>query len=246
MKNWKENISFILVEPKEPGNIGASARALKNMGFMKLELVKPVAFMTDEAKWMACNSIDVLEHATVHSSYKDAIKDKSMVIGTTRRIGKQRGPILPLTACVNRIVTASKKNKIAVLFGREDRGLLNKEIEHCGFLMTIPADSLSSSLNLAQSVLLVAYELSRRTYQRAAPELVHHEKLEVLYKHINMILKTLEYIPRGNRDLEKKIMNNMKHLFGRSGLTEWECNMLHGLCARIENKMKGKSQELSL
>jgi TrmH family RNA methyltransferase len=163
-----------------------------------------------------------------------------MVIGTTRRIGKQRGPILPLTACVNRVITAAKKNKIAVLFGREDRGLLNKEIEHCGFLMTIPADPLSPSLNLAQIVLLVAYELSRRTYKKAAPELVHHEKLEALYKHINKTLRILEYIPRGNRDIEKKIMNNMKHLFGRSGLTAWECSMLHGLCSRIEEKIKGK------
>jgi len=238
MKNWKENISFILIEPKEPGNIGAAARAMKNMGFHHLELVKPVRFLSDEAKCMAYNSIEVLEKATVHSSYKSAIKDKSMIIGTTRRIGKQRGPILPLTACVNRVITAAKKNKIAVLFGREDRGLLNKEIEHCGFLMTIPADPLSPSLNLAQSVLLVAYELSRRTYKKAVPELVRHEKLEDIYRHINMTLKLLEYIPRGDRDLEKKIMNNMKHLFGRSGLTEWECNMLHGLCTQIEKKIK--------
>jgi TrmH family RNA methyltransferase len=238
MKNWKENISFVLIEPKEPGNIGAAVRAMKNMGFHHLELVKPVQFLSDEAQRMAYNSIDVLEHARVHSSCKEAIKDKSMVIGTTRRIGKQRGPILPLTACVNRVITAAKKNKIAVLFGREDRGLLNKEIEHCGFLMTIPADPLSPSLNLAQSVLLVAYELSRRTYKKAVPELVRHEKLEDIYRHINMTLKLLEYIPRGDRDLEKKIMNNMKHLFGRSGLTEWECNMLHGLCSQIEKKIK--------
>jgi TrmH family RNA methyltransferase len=240
MKNWKEHISFILIEPKEPGNIGAAARAMKNMGFHHLELVKPVQFLSDEAQWMACNAIDVLEKATVHSSYKAAIKDKSMVIGTTRRIGKHRGPILPLTACVNRIIPAAKKNKIAVLFGREDRGLLNKEIDHCGFLMTIPADPLSPSLNLAQSVILVAYELSRRTYKKAVPELVRHKKLEEIYKHLHMTLKLLEYIPRGNRDLEKKIMNNMKHLFGRSGLTEWECNMLHGLCAQIEKKIKDK------
>ncbi len=237
MKNWKENISFILIEPKELCNIGAAARAMKNMGFYHLELVKPVQFLSDEAQRMACNAIEVLEKATVHSSYKAAIKDKSMVIGTTRRIGKQRGPILPLTACVSRIITAAKKNNIAVLFGREDKGLFNKEIEHCGFLMTIPSDPLSPSLNLAQSVLLVAYELSRRTYKKAVPELVCHKKLEDIYKHLHMTLKLLEYFPRGNRNLEKKIMNNMKHLFGRSGLTEWECNMLHGLCSQIEKKI---------
>jgi TrmH family RNA methyltransferase len=161
-----------------------------------------------------------------------------MIIGTTRRTGKQRGPILPVPACLNRIIAAAKKNNIAILFGREDRGLLNKEIAQCGFLMTIPADPLSPSLNLAQSVLLVAYELSRRTYKNAAPELVRHEKLAVLYQHINTTLKLLGYIPRGDRDLEKKIMTNLKHLFGRSGLTVWECNMLHGICTQIGKKMK--------
>ena len=70
MKNWKENISFVLIEPKEPGNIGAAARAMKNMGFYHLELVKPVQFLSDEAQWMECNAIDVLENAIVHSTYK--------------------------------------------------------------------------------------------------------------------------------------------------------------------------------
>jgi TrmH family RNA methyltransferase len=238
MKNWKDNISFIIVEPKEPGNIGASARALKNMGFTKLELVKPVAFMTDEAKCMSCNALDVLEHAKVYPGFNDAIKNKAMVIGTTRRIGKQRGPILPVTASIKRIIPAAKKNNIAILFGREDRGLLNKEIEQCGFLMTIPADPSSPSLNLSQSVLLVAYELSHRTYKNASPELVHHKNIAALYHHINMTLKRLGYIPRGDRDLEKKIMTNLKHLFGRSGLTDWEYKMLRGICTQIEKKMK--------
>jgi TrmH family RNA methyltransferase len=238
MINWKDNISFILIEPKEPGNIGASARALKNMGFTRLGLVNPIAFMTDEAKCMACNARDVLDHATVYQSCKHAIKDKAMVIGTTRRIGKQRGPILPVTTSVKKIITAAKKNNIAILFGREDRGLLNREIAQCGFLMTIPANPLSPSLNLSQSVLLVAYELSRRTYKNAVPELVQHKTLTALYHHINMTLKLLGYIPRGNRDLEKKIMTNLKHLFGRSGLTDWEYKMLRGICTQIENKMK--------
>lgn len=238
MKNWKENISFILVEPKKPGNIGASARALKNMGFTELGLVKPVAFITEEARRMAYNAIDVLEHAAVYPDCKEAINDKNLVIGTTRRLGKQRGTVLPMRTCVNRIVSVAKKNKIAILFGREDRGLLNKETEQCGFLMTIPTDPLSPSLNLAQCVLLVAYELGLGTCRRSSPEFVRSEKLVVLYRHINETLKLLGYIPKGDRDLEEKIMTNLKHLFGRSGLTEWECNMLRGLCARIEKKIR--------
>ncbi len=236
MKNWKDNLSFILVEPREPGNIGASARAMKNMGFRNLELIKPREFLTEEARQMACNAVDLLEQAGSFSSFEHAVEGKSMIIGTTRRLGKRRGVILPLKEGVEKIITAAKKNRIAILFGREDKGLNNREVEECGFLMTIPSDPSSPSLNLAQSVLLTAYELSRGTYRAEAPKLVERRELEMLYRHIRSTLKLLEYIPRGNRDIEMRIMRNLKQLIGRAGLTEWEVRMLRGLCTRIEKK----------
>jgi TrmH family RNA methyltransferase len=228
MKSWKDNISFILVEPKEPGNIGASARAMKNMGFRNLELVKPWDFLSNEARQMACNSVDILERARVHSRFRDAVNDKNLVIGTTRRLGKTRGLIIP----------SAEKNRIAILFGREKNGLTNKEVEKCGFLITIPADPSSPSINLAQSVMLVAYELSKKTYKKNTPSLVKHEEIEKLYKHIQTTLKLLEYIPRGDRNIDKRIMRNLKHLIGRAGLTDWELNMLHGICSQVEKKFK--------
>lgn len=237
MKNWKDNISFILVAPREPGNIGASARAMKNMGFRNLELVEPRRFLTEESRQMACNAIDLLEKAKIHASFDDAVKNKSLIIGTTRRLGKRRGVILPLKEGINKIITAARKNRIAILFGREDKGLNNREVEECGFLMTIPSDPSSPSLNLAQSVLLVAYELSQGTYRAEAPELLERAELEMLYRRLRSTLKLLEYIPRGNRDLEARIMRNLKHLFGRAGLTEWELRMLRGICGQIEKKM---------
>lgn len=129
MENWKENISFMLIEPKKPGNIGASARAIMNMGFKNLELVNPGKFLADEAMCMAYNAIDVLEKAKIPSSFKDAVKDKSIVIGTTKILGERKGLILPLKDGIKRIITA-RKNKIAILFGREDKGLTNKEVSH--------------------------------------------------------------------------------------------------------------------
>lgn len=240
MKSWKDNITFILVEPKEPGNIGASARALKNMGFKNLELVNPGKFLTDEARQMACNDVDVIEKAIIHSSFKDAAKDKSLIVGTTRRLGKRRGLILPLKDGMKRIIAVASKNKVAMLFGREDKGLSNKEVEGCGFLLTIPTDSSSPSLNLAQSVLLVAYELSQELYRGTMPVIVKHEELENFYHHINSTLKLLEYIPRGNRDLEMRIMRNLKHLIGRVGLTDWELRMLYGICSQVEKKIQDR------
>ncbi|MDP3112484.1 MAG: RNA methyltransferase [Thermodesulfovibrionales bacterium] len=238
MENWKDNIHFILVEPKEAGNIGASARAMKNMGFKNLELINPAEFLNDEGRRMACNDVDVLEKAKVHKSFGDAIKDKGIVIGATRRLGKRRGLILPVKDGLKRAITAAKKNKVAILFGRESKGLSNKEVEECGFMITIPADPLSPSLNLAQSVLLVAYELGQKTYKATSPELVKRAELETLYSHIQSTLKLLDYIPRGNRDLETRIMRNLKHLLGRAGLTDWELRMLYGICSQVKKKIQ--------
>ncbi|MBI5205802.1 MAG: RNA methyltransferase [Nitrospirae bacterium] len=237
-KNWKDNIHFILVEPKEAGNIGASARAMKNMGFKNLELINPAEFLNDEGRRMACNDVDVLEKAKVHKNLGDAIKDKGIVIGATRRLGKRRGLILPVKDGLKRAIIAAKKNKVAILFGRESKGLSNKEVEECGFMITIPADPLSPSLNLAQSVLLVAYELGQKEYKAASPELVKRAELETLYSHIQLTLKLLDYIPRGNRDLETRIMRNLKHMIGRAGLTDWELRMLYGICSQVEKKIQ--------
>jgi len=241
MKDWKDNISFVLVEPKEPGNIGASARAIKNMGFARLELVRPRQFLTEEARCMACNAGDVLEKAAVHRGLGEAVKDKKLVVGTTRRLGKRRGVILPLREGIRKVITAAKRNRVAVLFGREDKGLNNREVEECGFLITIPSEPSSPSLNLAQSVLLVAYELSQKTYKADAPELVTHEQLRQLYAHIESTLKLLDYIPRGDKDLEMRIMRNLRHLFGRAGLTGWELKMMRGICTQIERKIGRRS-----
>jgi TrmH family RNA methyltransferase len=243
MKTWKDNITFVLVEPAEPGNVGASARALKNMGFRQLSLVNP-APLTDEARWMAHNSLDIISSAPVYPNLADAIHDKSIVVGATRRKGKRRGVIYDTDEGARKIRELAASDSVAILFGREDRGLYNEEIEECGFLISIPANTEHPSLNLAQAVLIIAYELSRAEYQSkakyagGAEALVSHEELTTLYGRISDTLELLEYFPAGDRDLEKKMMMNLKHFIGRAGITEWEMNMLHGICTRIERKLK--------
>ncbi|MDP2156135.1 MAG: RNA methyltransferase, partial [Nitrospirota bacterium] len=136
MENWKDNVSFVLVEPKESGNIGASARAIKNMGFMNLCLVNPPSLLTDEARWFACNALDVLETAQSYPDLKSAIMDKAIVVGTSRRTGKRRGMILPVEQGAKNIIERAQSGKVAILFGREDKGLLNEEVDECGLLLT--------------------------------------------------------------------------------------------------------------
>ena len=245
MGDWKDNIHFVLVEPREAGNIGASARAMKNMGFKKLCLVRPAA-LTDETRWLAHNSLDVLDHAAVRDTLSGALADKALVVGVARRTGKRRGMSLPLRKGVQRLREAARGNRIALLFGREDRGLYNEETDECGFLLTIPADREHPSLNLSHAVMVVAYELSQAgqgetpgTQQRRAKRecLVGHGELESLFERMTRALVLLDYMPHGDRDLQKHIMENLKHFIGRAGLTDWELKMLHGLCSQIERKV---------
>jgi TrmH family RNA methyltransferase len=254
--DWKQNVYFVLVEPKESGNIGASARAMKNMGFKNLCLVNPPKEMSDEGRWFARNAHDVLDAAEVYCSVEEAIRDKALVVGTTRRKGKRRGVILPVEKGVTRICDIAADNKVAVLFGREARGLFNEEVEECGFMLNIPSSKIQPSLNLAQAVLLTAYELSKCGY---GPEdagrdigkkklnnwslkgdLAGHGEVDPLYARISLVLELLDYIPRGDRNLSKKIITNLKHFIGRAGLTEWELNMLHGICTQIEKKVPNR------
>lgn len=235
---WTDNVSFILVAPTEPGNIGAAARALKNMGFRNLELVKPVPFATAEARAMACGAADILQAARVHPTLREAVREKSLVVGTTRRRGSRRGLILPIASAAPQIAKAAAANKVAVLFGNEHNGLTNREVEACGFLATIPSHPGAPSLNLAQSVMLVAYELSRAASAGPSPPLVAGREIRSLLKRVRETLVVLGYGKKGDRDLRADILLNVGRLIGRAGLTRWELGMIRGLCRRIQEKIR--------
>jgi len=251
MTSWKDNVTFVLVGPREPANIGASARAMKNMGFKSLCLVNP-ADMNDESRWLAHNALDVLEEATRCKSLSDAIGDQSFVVAVARRTGKKRGMVLPVDEAAKKIYDIAMCNKVALLFGREDRGLYNEEVNECGLLLTIPANKEHPSLNLSHAVMVVAYELSRAQYredtsdkeplsERRKGGRVSHAELTALYERMAGVITLLDYIPRGDRNLEKQIMDNLKQFIGRAGLTYQEMKMLHGFCSQIEIMMgKGK------
>lgn len=273
MRNWRDNIRFVLVEPRESGNIGACARAMKNMGFRNLCLVNPAASLNADAKWFACHAGDVLEKALVCHTLAEAIGDVTLVVGTSRRKGRRRGVFMEAGEGCRKLFDLACHNRVAILFGREDRGLFNEEVEKCGLLLTIPASKEQPSLNLSHAVMIVAYELRKAEHQgqksgpgtgespqstdtfgpgrdavgegtpatrRGRDPLVSHAELEGLYARMAEALRLLGYIPRGDRDLEKKMMANLKHLIGRAGLTGWELKMLHGICSRLEKKLSGQ------
>jgi TrmH family RNA methyltransferase len=224
------------------------------MGFRNLCLVKPPPEMSEEGRWFARNAHDVLDSAAVHDSFEEAIRDKAVVVGTTRREGKRRGVILPVEQGTARIRDVAENNKVAILFGREAQGLNNDEVDQCGFLLKIQSSAIQPSLNLSHAVLIIAYELSKHdqvigvTSRRVRKKkfdnstlienLKTHEEITPLYERISEVLELLEYIPRGDRNLMKNIIVNLKHFIGRAGMTEKELRMIQGLCTQIEKKVE--------
>ncbi|MGF7139313.1 tRNA/rRNA methyltransferase [Roseimarinus sediminis] len=158
--------NFLLVEPASPANVGAAARAIKTMGFKHLRLINPCDYLCDEARWLAHASNDILESATVYGSLEEATADLDFVVGTTAKQRSVKEDYLPLKLLKPSIDSKSGSiNKLGIVFGREDSGLRNHELKRCDLVSTVPLVKPYPSLNLAQAVMLYAYELS--TIQQA-------------------------------------------------------------------------------
>jgi len=241
MEGWKDNISFVLIETRESGNIGASARALKNLGFSKLELVQPLKFPSEEAGWFAHGADDILARTQVYSELSDTLSGKSAVIGTTRRPGKKRGLVYPVREAVHKIRSLSKHNRVALLFGREDRGLTNAETAVCSFMISIPASRENPSFNLAQAVLLIAYELSYGDHSiKASPAIISNEEFSGLFERLRKVMAMAGYNAKGIRHHQEHIMTDLKRLIARTGLTTREARMLHGIISQTEEGLLKK------
>lgn len=244
MEKWKDNISFILIDTMESGNIGAAARALKNCGFLRLELVRPRNFPSDEAGWFAHGAEDILSIVKVYPELALALKDRSLIIGTTRRVGKKRGLVYPVREAVERIRRFSENNRVALLFGREDRGLTNDEAAGCSFMINIPSSAEHPSFNLAQAVLIIAYELSFTTHaNNPQPATISNEELVNLFERLWSLMKMAGYAPKGIRDEENEIMADLKRIISRAGITEPEARMLHGIISQIEDSLGKRDEE---
>ena len=246
MAGWKDNLAFILIETRETGNIGASARALKNLGFSRLELVRPLKFPSDEAGWFAHGAEDVLAGVAVYPELESALTGKSVVIGTSRRFGKKRGTVYPVRKAAEKVRRLSENNRVAILFGKEDRGLTNKEGAACSFMISIPAAPENPSFNLAQAVLIVAYELSYTDYAiRPQPSIISNEEFSHLFQRLERLMKMAGYAPKGVRDNEEEILADVKRLISRAALTGREARMLHGIISQIEEglRMKGWAED---
>jgi tRNA/rRNA methyltransferase len=249
---------FVLVEPSHPGNVGAAARALKTKGFSRLVVVAPkIAFVTrePEAIAMASGADDVLASAQVVETLADALTGVHWSVALTARSREYGPPQMAPRAAAEKACEfadrgqAGNSGVIAFVFGNERVGLSNADVERCSALAHIPANPAYSSLNLAQAVQVLAYELRLALLSRAdgipavstTPNLAtsapsaSSDEIEGMYAHLEQALVTLDFLDPAN---PKKLMSRLRRLFSRSGLEHEEVNILRGIAKHILLKIK--------
>ncbi|RMG66353.1 MAG: RNA methyltransferase [Calditrichaeota bacterium] len=224
--HW-DNIHFVLVEPQHPGNIGASVRALKTMGFDRLVLVNPAPFDVPEARWMAHASEDLFDQIKVVSTLAEAVSDKHFVVGTTQRTREFHLPYFTPKQLAERLIPMAKSHQVAIVFGREATGLTNEELAHCHAISTIPAATSHPSLNLSQAVMVYAYELYNfvsETPARYRYRLASHQELEALKKHLRQSLEQVGFEPMDNWD---NFLMRFQRFFGRAMPEVRDVRLMH-------------------
>lgn len=226
-KNILTNIQIVLVEPQVPDNIGLVARALKNTGFSNLSLVTPN--LSEKAYEVAKRARDILERAKIYGSLPEAIKDSHFVFGTSRRKHSDSF-IFNFNETKHLIASLAVHKKISIVFGRENFGLSQKEIELCDGIFYIPANSQFSSYNLASAVTVVCYELmnlSEQLYQAPVFNLANRKEYETFFtylkKHLALRLKKNRVEPS---------LKTLRRLFLRTSLTKNEIELLKSLFIR--------------
>jgi tRNA/rRNA methyltransferase len=233
------SIRIVLCRPSHPGNIGAAARAMKTMGLSDLRLVAPERFPAPEAQWMATHAVDVLQNSRIHDSLEEAIQDCAGAFALSARPREWSPQVLDARAAAARAVELS--GNVAFVFGSETAGLTNEEAFACQYLVHIPANPQFSSLNLAQAVQVVAYELfmtGNPQVSARAQKLATVEDLEGMYAHLEQAAVASGFhVPASGSRLPERL----RRLFSRvPALEREEVNIVRGLLKALLSKWPGK------
>lgn len=236
-------VRIVLVEPEGSFNIGSVARIMKNMGLRELALVNPADFHNDEAAKASVGARDVLEEALVFSSLADAVRDASLVVGTTRRGGRSRRIFCTVEDLPERVFPVTAEGKVAILFGRENSGLLTSETDLCSILVRIPSSSSFPSLNLSHAVAVVCYKLFADAMVQKVPYVLkpaENAEIEGLLDYIQCVFSDIGFFSKGTPGY---VINLFRKVFGRALLDTEEVrnftyifHRLHGLCTKREHE----------
>lgn len=240
-----KNIKIVLNQTSHPGNIGATARAMKTMGLNHLALVNPKLFPHADATARASGADDLLADAVVFPSMDEAVTDCQLVIGASARIRSINCPVLTPRECAERVRDESGQGRVAIAFGNEQSGLSNEEIDRCHYLVNIPTASAYGSLNLAAAVQVITYEVLVSHLPDAPSGDIDDEhipvnagELERFYTHLEETLVELEFL---NPENPRLLMRRLRRLFNRTRLDENEMNILRGILSAAQQK---RSQDI--
>ena len=235
------SIRIVLVGTTHPGNIGAVARAMKNMGLSDLALVNPLHFPHEDATARASGASDILEKAIVVGSLAEALTDCVYVAGASARSRTINWPCMGPRDCAERMIQESAHGKVAAVFGPEKTGLHNDDLDLCHTLLTIPTDPGFSSLNLAMAVQVLTYELRVAGMLEEGPVFdveappATSEEMEHFYAHLETVLTDIEFLDPDN---PRHLMRRLRRLFIRARPDKNEVNILRGVLTAVDRASK--------
>jgi TrmH family RNA methyltransferase len=242
-----QRVRVILINTTHPGNVGATARAMKVMGLENLHLVTPKLFPHADATAMASGADDLLQHATLHPTLESALEGCGLVLGTSARMRSLAMPQMDARAAARKAFAESGQHDVAILFGRERYGLTNDEMQRCHALVHIPSNADYSSLNLAQAVQILCYELRMvalgndgYVQEALGRDPVDGKQMELFYAHLEQTLLEIQFL---NPDQPKKLMMRLRRLFNRSRPDQNELNILRGILSATQNRRDRDSGE---
>ena len=235
-----ERIRIVLCAPSHPGNIGAAARAMQAMGLERLTLVNPSRFPDPEASALAARAAGMLASAQVAPTLEAALAGTVLAIGLSARPREFAGAALPMRAAAREALRFAQAGNVALVFGTEMSGLSNSELARCQIVATIPTSRTYTSLNLAAAVQVAAYELyvaasGGEVWTAPAFEPATHEQIEQLFAHGERTLTSLNFLyPKQ----PKRLLPRLRRLFARARLEKEEVNILRGILARIDERLR--------
>ncbi len=230
------NIRIVLIGTTHPGNIGAVARAMKNMCLSRLYLVQPKQYPSAEATSRASGAQDILANAQVCEELDQTLAGCRMVVGASARLRSVEWPQLEPRGCAGKLLAEAAEGEVALIFGRESSGLSNDELDRCNYLMHIPANEAYSSLNLSQAVQVIAYELymtslEGRAGEEERPDLATAEMMEGLFQHLDRTMLDIGFSDPRQSD---KLNRRLRRLFLRARPDRDELNILRGILSAAQ------------
>jgi len=229
-----ENLRIVLVRPRGSGNIGSVARAMKNVGAKELAIVGRARTQSFWAKAMAVHGRDILSEAKCYETIRAAIADCTLVVGTTCRAGLYRSHSQTPRQVALALASAARTGKVSLLFGPEDHGLSNKDLEHCQQLITIPTHTEYPSLNVAQAAVICLYEIYLAALGPAQDDALERAKGEDIERLFDIMRNSLLKIGFLDSENPEHMLLAFRRILGRAGLEEKDVRILTGMFRQIE------------